>query len=55
MKREFFIYFFKMLEDYENPVIPLDRIKGRFILNINDHPDMREVFKGFDVNTASLV
>ena len=33
----------------------LSRIKGKFMLSINDHPDIREVFKGFDHKEVSLL
>jgi DNA adenine methylase len=32
----------------------LKRLQGRFILSINDRPEVREVFKGFKVDEAEL-
>jgi DNA adenine methylase len=32
----------------------LDTIKGRFILSINDHPAIREIFAGFDFEEVGL-
>lgn len=32
----------------------LENIKGRFILTINDHPKMREVFEPFKVTPVRL-
>jgi len=43
-----------VLEDYQEMAEILDKIKGRFILSINDHPEMREVFKRFKIKQASL-
>ena len=33
----------------------LSRIKGKFMLSINDHPDIREVFKDFGHKEVSLL
>lgn len=43
-----------VLEDFQEMAKILDKIKGKFILSINDHPDMREVFKAFKFRQASL-
>ena len=32
----------------------LRRIAGRFILSLNDHPDVREIFAGFDMEEVGL-
>ena len=29
-------------------------VEGKFILSINDHPEMRKVFKGFKVKQTKL-
>ncbi len=42
-------------KDYDRIARILSDIKGRFILSINDHPDMREVFKGFNIKPVSLL
>ena len=43
-----------VLEDFQEMAKILDKIKGKFILSINEHPDMREVFKAFKFRQASL-
>ena len=45
---------FESLDDFKNLADVLGRIKGRFLLSINDHPDIREVFKGFQIKPVSL-
>jgi len=40
--------------DYREMADILGKVKGRFILSINDHPDIREVFAGFDIDTVRL-
>jgi DNA adenine methylase len=42
------------LSDYKKMAAELAGIKGKFILSINDHPDIREVFRSFQINTVSL-
>jgi DNA adenine methylase len=42
------------LEDYQRMASVLAGIKSQFILSINDHPDIREVFKEFKVRAVSL-
>lgn len=32
----------------------LKHIKGRFILSINDHPDIRQTFKGFEIEAVDV-
>lgn len=44
-----------VLEDYIEMARVLSAIKGKFILSINDHPDMREVFKDFKIQPVSLL
>ena len=44
-----------VLEDYINLADTLKSIKGKFILSINDHPDMREVFRHFNIQAVSLL
>lgn len=36
------------LEQYEALAVKLDEIKGSFVLTINDHPQMRAIFKRFE-------
>ena len=41
-------------EDYVKLADVLKSIKGSFILSLNDHPKMRDVFKNFDVKPVQL-
>ncbi len=41
-------------EDYIEMATILGRLKSRFILSINDHPEMREVFEKFKIKEVSL-
>jgi len=43
-----------VLEDFQLMAEILAGIKSRFILSINDHPDIREVFRGFKIEPVSL-
>ena len=42
------------LADYEQMAEVLACIKGKFILSINDHPDIRKVFEGFKIRPVNL-
>jgi DNA adenine methylase len=42
------------LADYNELAAILAGIQGKFILSINDHPQMRAVFKAFDVKPVKL-
>lgn len=42
------------LEDYQELANILSGIKGRFILSLNDHPEIRKVFAGFKIDTVNL-
>jgi DNA adenine methylase len=42
------------LADYKKMAAELAGIKGKFILSINDHPDILEVFGSFRINPVSL-
>lgn len=42
------------LSDYEKMASVLSSIKSQFILSINDHPQIREVFKGFKTKPVRL-
>ena len=44
-----------VLEDFISMADQLGRIKGKFMLSINDHPDIREVFKDFGHKEVSLL
>ncbi len=43
-----------VLEDYQELANVLSKIKGRFILSLNDHPEIREIFKEFKISTVKL-
>ena len=36
-------------EDFEKLAMQLSKIKGRFILSLNDRPEVRKIFAGFDI------
>ena len=42
------------LPDFEALAAVLASLEGRFILSINDHPDMRRVFGGFKIRPVNL-
>lgn len=42
------------LQDYQEMAVSLADIKGTFILSINDHPDIRETFRGYKLNPVKL-
>ena len=42
------------LEDYREMAEILDGIKAKFILSINDHPEMRNIFKSFRIKPVTL-
>jgi len=41
-------------EHYERIAKLMDSSKGKFLLSINDHPDIRELFKKFDISTIGI-
>ena len=48
-------YRYKMaLEDYERLSSMLAGIQGKFLLTINDHETMREVFSGYEIDEAEV-
>lgn len=42
------------LSDFEELAERLAKLKGRFILSINDHPKMRRVYDGFEIRPVTL-
>lgn len=42
------------IEQYERMAIVMRQVKGRAILTVNDHPDMREVFVGLDFERVEI-
>lgn len=45
---------FTTIGEYQEIAETLGRIKGKFILSINDHPEMRKVFDRFFIRPVSL-
>ena len=43
-----------VLEDYVEMAEVLSNLKGQFLLSINDHPTIREVFKDFKIKPVTL-
>lgn len=41
-------------EQYELMADALRRIKGKAIVSLNDHPDIRRVFEGFQIDTCGI-
>jgi len=41
-------------EDFELLAERLRRVKGKFILSLNDHPEVRRIFAGFTIRETSL-
>ncbi len=41
-------------DEYEKIAVPLRSLKGRAIVSLNDHPDVRRVFDGFHIETAPI-
>ena len=52
-KAPFYNHNFK-LPDFEELSARLKKLKGRFILSINDHPEMRRVFGDYQIKPVSL-
>jgi DNA adenine methylase len=42
------------LEEYSKIAETMRTMKGGAILTINDHPEMRKVFKGFKMKTVDI-
>ncbi len=42
------------MEDYQHMASVLAGVKGKFIMSINDHPDIRETFAGFEIHPVEL-
>lgn len=41
--------------DFRKLALQLQQLKGKFILSLNDHPDVREIFSGFGVHQVKTV
>lgn len=53
-KKPFYKHNFHKLEDYKSVAQTLSNIKGLFILSINDEPEIREIFKPFNIIPLSV-
>jgi len=42
------------LEEYEKMAVLLKRLKGRAIISLNDHPEIRRIFADFQMETVSI-
>ncbi len=47
-------YNFDKIDDYQKISDKLSTINGKFILSINDHPEIRDVFKTYEIKPVSL-
>ncbi len=45
---------FESLDDYRRMAALLSTISGRFVLSINDHPEIRPVFQSFNIMPVNL-
>jgi len=52
-KAPYYNYNFE-LADFEEMASILSTVKSRFILSINDHPDIRDQFKAFKIKPVTL-
>ncbi len=41
-------------EHFEQLRNTLNKLKGKFLLSLNDHPGIRRIFKEFDIETTTL-
>jgi DNA adenine methylase len=42
------------IEQYEKMAAMLQKIKGKAIVSLNDHPDIRRIFAGFEIDTVPI-
>lgn len=42
------------LDDYQRMAVVLADIRSSFILSINDHPEIRDIFRDFEIQPVSL-
>lgn len=42
------------IEQYQKMAELMRSVKGKVVLSINDHPDIKETFKGFPTQTVSI-
>jgi DNA adenine methylase len=53
-KMPFYNHNFYELKDFEVLAKALKRLRGKFILSINDHPDIRQVFADFKIRPVKV-
>lgn len=41
-------------KDFEDLAASLARLKGKFLMSLNDHPEVRRIFSGFKIKSVSL-
>lgn len=49
-----YVHNFHCIEDYRKIAAVLKTIKGRFLLSLNDHPDIRKAFDGFFIAPVTV-
>ncbi|BBB60252.1 hypothetical protein UNDKW_1979 [Undibacterium sp. KW1] len=42
------------IEQYELMADTLKKLKGKAIISLNDHPDIRRIFAGFEIDTVPI-
>jgi len=47
-------YNFESIKDFEDLHDKIKSIKGKFLLSLNDHPDIRRIFKDFTIKALSI-
>jgi len=53
-KLPFYQHNLNKLQDYSDMADILNKIKGKFLLSINDHPEIRKVFSDFTAQKVSI-
>jgi DNA adenine methylase len=43
-----------LLQEYEKMAEPLGRLKGKAIISLNDHPEIRRIFAAFQMDTVPI-
>lgn len=41
-------------EDFQKPAENLKQLKGKFLLSLNDHPEVGRIFEGFQIRSVQL-
>jgi DNA adenine methylase len=53
-KMPFYNHNFDKLKDFETLAKILSNLNGKFLLSINDEPEIRDIFKSFDINSVTV-